>query len=99
MQAKLIQKGQYFSHRKFVSKLFMLINVKGSFYLAFSVYLAFIKSKAKKKISFMTLNENNARMTLNIYRKFSGGSELNQGRSSSGDLKRMFQSHASVPLP
>lgn len=47
----------------------------------------------------MTLNENNARMTLNIYRKFSGGSELNQGRSSSGDLKRMFQSHASVPLP
>lgn len=74
------------------------MNLKESFYAAVHVYLAFIKSKTKK-ISLMTLNENNARMTSNIYRKFSWGSELNRGRSSSGDLKRMFQSHASVPLP
>lgn len=38
-------------------------------------------------------------ITLNIYRKFSGGSELNQGGGFPGDGKRMFRSHASVPLP
>uniref|UniRef100_A0A7N9CW67 NCK associated protein 5 n=1 Tax=Macaca fascicularis TaxID=9541 RepID=A0A7N9CW67_MACFA len=69
--------------------------LKQGIYSAFNIYLAIVKSMTKT--SSMTLNENNAFMTsLNIYRKYCGGSELNQGRSSSRDLQRMFHSHASV---
>lgn len=73
--------------------------LKGKLWVGIEHSFGSYKIQGKRSLSWHTVKTMHSwPITLNIYRKFSGGSELNQGRDSSGDLRRMFWSQAGVPL-